>query len=287
MSIAVLQVESAGLGVSIQDRGRTGSRRCGVPPSGCMDEHAAIWANRLLDNPTGAALLELQLQGARFTVRDTSWIAITGADLRCNLPTWRAVKVEEGEEIRFMENRAGVWAYLAVEDGIQAESILDSRSAYPRGRIGRTLTEGEVVSRYAAHGFELPPGVAGRTVPWTERRDYSKPPVIHVYPGPQWDLFTEAEQKKLFTTEWTVSSQSDRAGYRLSGPALHPQTPEIVSEPVRTGSIQVPMNGQPIITMRDGPTVGGYPKIGLIDRQDLSWIAQCRPRQKLRFQKAE
>jgi len=286
MSIAVLEVESTGLGLSIQDRGRTGSRRFGVPPSGWMDDHSAIWANRLLDNPTGAAVLELQFQGARLTVLDTSWIAITGADLRCNIPTWRAVKVEEGEEIRFTENRAGVWAYLAVEDGIQAESILSSRSTYPRGRIGHTLAQGDVLCRYAEHSFALPQGVAGRTVPWTERRDYSKTPVIHVYPGPQWELFAEAEQKKFFATEWTVSSQSDRAGYRLQGPALRPREAEIISEPVRVGSIQVPLNGQPIITMRDGPTVGGYPKIGLVDERDFSWVAQSRPGQNIRFQKA-
>lgn len=36
-----------------------------------------------------------------------------------------------------------------------------------------------------------------------------------------------------------------------------------------TGSIQVPADGQPIVTLHDGPTLGGYPKIAWIDPRDL------------------
>ena len=60
----------------------------------------------------------------------------------------------------------------------------------------------------------------------------------------------------------------------------------MVSEPVRVGSIQVPENGLPIVTLRDGPTVGGYPKLGVIAPDDISWLVQCRPGQKIRFQLA-
>jgi allophanate hydrolase subunit 2 len=46
----------------------------------------------------------------------------------------------------------------------------------------------------------------------------------------------------------------------------------------------VPENGQPIITMRDGPTIGGYAKLGLVDERDISWLAQVRPGRDTRFQ---
>ena len=58
---------------------------------------------------------------------------------------------------------------------------------------------------------------------------------------------------------------------------------EMTSEPVRVGSIQVPESGELIVTMRDGPTVGGYPKIGMVDAGDVSRLAQCRPGQRIRF----
>ena len=57
----------------------------------------------------------------------------------------------------------------------------------------------------------------------------------------------------------------------------------MISEPVLPGSVQIPTDGQPIVTMCDGPTVGGYPKLGLVDGADLSWLAQCRPGLKVRF----
>src|SRR5437763_951619 len=223
MNIPALEIDSPGLGMSIQDRGRIGWRRFGVPPSGCMDDHAALWANRLLENPAGAAVLELQFQGATLTLLHDAWVAITGADLGCNVPLWRAVHASEGDVIRFSQNRSGLWSYLAIEGGFDAESVFGSRSAYPRGQIGRTLRAADVLARTAQHSFELPAGVSGRTVPWSEHRDYSKPPPLRVWPGPQWDSFAARDRELFFTTDWRVTSQSDRAGYRLSGPALEPK----------------------------------------------------------------
>ena len=99
---------------------------------------------------------------------------------------------------------------------------------------------------------------------------------------------------------WTVSPQSDRVGYRLSGEAgthrigkssqgseMPPHAggyKELISEPVVPGTVQVPENGQPIVTMRDGPTVGGYAKLGVVDERDISWLAQVRPGRDVRFQ---
>jgi antagonist of KipI len=107
---------------------------------------------------------------------------------------------------------------------------------------------------------------------------------LRVWRGPQWDEFTEADRTFFFNRAWTVSSQSDRVGYRLTGEPLVTPHRSLLSEPVLPGTIQVPENGQPIVTMRDGPTVGGYAKLGLVEPTDLSWLAQCRPGQAVRFQ---
>lgn len=68
---------------------------------------------------------------------------------------------------------------------------------------------------------------------------------------------------------------------------MNPPAVNMRSEPQVVGSIQVPPNGQPIVTMRDGPTVGGYPKIGIVDPDSLPWLAQCRPGVKFRMALAE
>ncbi|MBI2949418.1 MAG: biotin-dependent carboxyltransferase [Verrucomicrobia bacterium] len=279
----VFEVLTPGLSASVQDQGRLGWRRFGVPASGAMDDHAAAWANRLLDNPPDAPVLELLLQGARLAVVEEAWIAVAGADAQANVPTWRIVRVRAGDQIHFPRERSGVWIYLAVEGGFEAERILGSASAYERGGLGRLLTPGDILCRKPDASFRLVPTVAGRSVAWSERRDYDSPPPLRVWPGPQWNCFSEHERESFFAQEWTVTSRSDRAGYRLTGIALKPQPSQIISEPVRVGSIQVPGNGQPIVIMRDGPTVGGYPKIGMVDPADVSWLAQCRPGAKVRF----
>ena len=273
-----------GLGASIQDQGRLGWRRFGVPASGPMDDHSAAWANRLLDNPLRAPVLELLWQGGRLEVLEDLWLAVTGADVQATVPTWRTVHVKAGQVLDFPLVRTGLWIYLAVEGGFHAPRLLGSASAYPRGRLGSAIHVGDILCKTDSAPFGLLPGVAGRTVPWNERRDHASPPALRLWPAPQWNWFSEAERAMFFRQEWTITSQSDRVGYRLAGVALKPDTAQVVSEPVRVGSVQVPENGQPIVTMRDGPTVGGYPKLGLLDSDDLSWLAQCRPGQTVRFE---
>ena len=279
----VFELLSPGLGATLQDEGRPGWRRFGVPVGGAMDDHAARWANRLLDNSPKAPVVELLLQGARFQVLQAIWIAVTGADAQANVPAWRAVRVSAREVIQFPQSQSGLWTYLAVEGGFEAVRLLGSASVYQRGHLGHALACGDVLRRALGAPFQLPPGVAGRAAPWHEYRNYDAPPSVRVWPGPQWDSFSERDHELFFRTEWRVTSQSDRVGYRLAGPPLQPQPVQIISEPVRLGSVQVPENGQPIVTLRDGPTVGGYPKLGMVDAADVSWLAQCRPGQNVRF----
>ena len=68
MGLEIFEVLHPGLGGTFQDRGRSGWRRFGVPPGGVMDDHAAGWANRLLENAASAPVLEVLLQGAKLAV---------------------------------------------------------------------------------------------------------------------------------------------------------------------------------------------------------------------------
>ncbi len=284
MNTPVLRILSSGLGATVQDVGRPGWKRFGVPSSGAMDEHAAMWANRLLNNDADAPLLELLLQGASIEVLRDCWVALTGADAVADVSTWRAHRMNEGDVIEFPRARTGVWTYLAVDGGFAAPRWLRSASAYPRANLGMILKPGDKLARARAESFHLPPGVEGRTIAPEERRDYDHSPALRVWPAPQWDGFDETERAKFFSQTWSVTSQCDRAGYRLSGEALRCRVANIISEPTLVGTVQVPENGQPIVTMRDGPTVGGYPKLAVIDAADVSWLAQCQPGTKVRFQ---
>ena len=282
MNRDVFRVLTPGMGATLQDGGRTGWRRFGMPSGGPMDDHAALWANRLFDNPAMAPVLEVLLQGVKLVALRDAWVVVTGADATANVPLWRAIRITPGQRLEFHRNRSGVWTYVAVAGGFSAPTVLGSVSGYPRGRIGSVLAANDVLQTADA-AFQLPVGVAGIALSPAERRNYESPPRVHVWPGPQWDLFSAEDRDVLFAQAWRVSAQSDRVGYRLEGEPLRSVSHQIISEPVLVGTVQVPESGQPIVTMRDGPTVGGYAKIGLVDSADLSWLAQCRPGQRIRF----
>ncbi|HEU0010683.1 MAG TPA: biotin-dependent carboxyltransferase family protein [Verrucomicrobiae bacterium] len=287
MNLEAFEILDPGFGATFQDHGRPGWRRFGVPSGGAMDDQAANWANRLLDNAPGSPVIELLLQGAKLRARRELWLAITGADATAGVPRWRAVRVQPGAVIEFPRSLCGVWTYLAVEGGFVAPRWFGSASVCVRAGIGTALRAGDVVQAAGHKPFALPPGVAARVAPATEQRDYRQPPALRMWPAPQAGLFSRADRERFFTQPWKLSSQSDRVGYRLQGAPLESRLPQLLSEPVRVGTVQVPESGLPIVTLRDGPTVGGYPKLGVLDPADVSWLVQCQPGQSVRFRPAD
>lgn len=281
--MAVLEIIKVGMGLSIQDRGRPGWRRFGVPPGGAMDRYAAAGANKLLNNRPDAPVLELILRGVELVFLEDSWIALAGADLGCGIASWTAQPIRAGRVLKFPGGRSGIWAYLAVPGGFAGERWLGSVSVDARNGLGHVLRPGDSLSAGASSPDFRTDRVARRFLPQDFCRNYADPPVLELLRGPQFARFDPAGVRLLETAPWTVSPRSDRTGFRLEGPAL-PVPPSIPSEPVLPGSFQIPGNGQPIVTMRDGPTVGGYAKIAVLRESDLNWLCQCQPGQRIRLQ---
>lgn len=278
----ILKIVNTGCGITLQDGGRRGWKKFGLPPGGAMDRKSAENANKLLDNPAGAPVLEILLQGAVVQMLRNSWIAICGGGGKPSVAMGRTVKVAKGERISWAAESHGLWSYLAIEGGVEVPRPFGSASYYARGNVGMAIKAGAVLG-HPGHSLYLPGGVAGRLLHWKDQLDLTAVPTVRVWPGPQLSSFSAADQKTFFSADWEVTSQSDRTGYRLKGPVLSPRPVEIISEPVLPGSIQVPENGHPVITMPDGPTVGGYPKFGIVEPADLPYIAQRRPGQPVRF----
>jgi biotin-dependent carboxylase-like uncharacterized protein len=278
----VIEIISTGVGLSVQDYGRPGWRRFGVPPGGVMDRSSAAAANRLLGNRADAPVLEVLMQGAKLRVLEDTWIAIAGADLGCAIAPWTACAVSAGTVLQFPMNRSGLWAYVAVPGGFDADRWFGSASVDSRNGLGRPLERGVQLSAVtSASSFEYE-RVGRRVLAAELQRDFSRPMEFELLPGPQFDLFSSQARADLVSSEWTVSPRSDRTGFRLEGPALN--VPDSIrSEPVLPGSVQIPGSGLPIVTMVDGPTVGGYAKIAILREADLDWLAQCRPGTKIGF----
>ena len=142
----VLEVLAAGAGMTIQDLGRSGWKRFGIPPGGAMDLESARQANLLVGNSAGAPVVELLFTGAKFLVLSSSELAIAGAEVECEWPTWRNFHVQPGSEISFGPLRAGVWSYLAVRGGFAAPRWFGSASANLRAGFGETVQPGARLS---------------------------------------------------------------------------------------------------------------------------------------------
>jgi antagonist of KipI len=289
MALEVIDV--SGL-VTIQDSGRVGWRRFGVPASGPMDVFAFRAANALAGNASECAAVEVGLADATFRATQDCVIAVTGTGYKLSVyiwdfPLWDSYFVRAGWKIDLKKTEQGMWAYLAVAGGIQVPPVLGSRSAYLRGNFGgfqgRQLQAGDNIP--TANVPHIRYELAARTLPSEARPNYQDNPIIDLIMGPQTEYFTEESIKTFLSSEYLVSLTFDRMGYWLEGPALaHRGNTELISEGMSSGVIQVPSNGQPIVMMADCPTTGGYPKLGTVASADLPLLAQCVPKKsRIRF----
>lgn len=74
-----LEIQTPGLATTVQDRGRFGYYRFGIPQGGAMDQYAATLANRLVGNGPDAAVLEATYLGPTLTTDEDVVVAVTGA----------------------------------------------------------------------------------------------------------------------------------------------------------------------------------------------------------------
>ena len=286
------EVERGGLLTTVQDLGRPGYQRYGVPWSGAADPASLIFANRAVGNPDGAAGLECTLLGPVLRFLQPVLAALGGADHRAVLhlpgggrwqvPVGTSFLAPAGSVLRFAGPPGGMRAYLAFAGGIAVPEVLGSRATYLTAALGgfegRALRPGDRL-----HVGAVPPGPASarenRYEPGARRTAETGPLRLRISLGPQQDCFTEQCLGTLAELRFTVSNDSNRMGVRLDGPILEHREgmKEIVSDANPHGTIQVPPGGHPIVMGADQGITGGYPKIGSVVAPDLARLAQALP----------
>jgi biotin-dependent carboxylase-like uncharacterized protein len=289
--VRTIEVIDGGMLTTIQDLGRYGYQRYGVPTSGAMDLFSLRAANRLVGNPDGAACLEMTLVGPRLRFLAPATIAVTGADLGAHLdgrpvPLWESVLVEPGTELWFAGPESGIRAYLAVAGSVDVPLVLGSRSTYTRSTLGgldgRTLQAGDTLD-VVGEGPVLLGGTLRLPADCRPARGHAH--VLRVVLGPQDDRFTAVGIETFLSSTYTVTPQSDRMGYRLSGPRIeHLRGPDIISDGTPFGAVQVAGDGVPIVLMADRGTAGGYTKIATVIGPDIPTLAQAAPGETVTFE---
>lgn len=281
----VVEVLDPGLLTTVQDAGRAGHRRVGVSGAGPADAPAHAAANRAVGNAPSAAALECTVAGPALAFLAPLPFAVAGADLgavleRADLGVWpvppgASVLARPGNVLHFTGRRSGCRAYVALRGGIDVPEVLGSRatdlSSAFGGLAGRALAAGDRLAASPTAGE----GAPSRDSPpeW-----HAASSTVRVVSGPQADHFDPETIARFLASPWRVGAASDRVGCRLEGEPLRHRGPaEILSDGMVPGSIQVPPDGRPIVMLADGPTTGGYPKIGTVVTADLPRLAQLVP----------
>ena len=258
ISLEVLEVNGL---LSVQGAAQWGRRHFGVPEGGAWDTEASRAANAQLGNSPDALVLELSM--ARLVLKATTEISITTAGAPAAIHGTRrgyeigeTMLLEAGEAVEFGVPPEFVRTYVAIPGGIQG---------IERGTL---LRPGVILA-----GGDLFAGAPSRLSYKPE-----VPSVLSLIPCGADSLPTE-----LLSSTYTVGFRSNRVGIRLEGPGLEPR-PESLSEPACHGMVQLDNSGSLIILGPDGPTIGGYPKLGVIPTPQLHHLAQLRPGATVKFQ---
>jgi biotin-dependent carboxylase-like uncharacterized protein len=279
----VLTVLAPGPLATVQDLGRPGWAAIGVTRSGAADRASAALANRLVGNLPTAALVEGTAGGLRVRADAGVLVAVTGAltDVRLDgrpMPMNAPLRVPPGSVLELGRPSVGLRSYLAVRGGIDVAPVLGSRSTDTLSGLGPAPL---------AAGDSLPVGQAMDDEPVVDVAPVAAlrtGPVLRVLPGPRRELLVPAAWQALVSGDWTVSSDSDRVGVRLTGPALHRAgDAELPSEGLVPGAIQVPPDGAPVLFLVDHPVTGGYPVLAVVVTADLPGAGQLRPGDVVRF----
>ncbi|MEP0986001.1 biotin-dependent carboxyltransferase family protein [Ekhidna sp.] len=271
-----LKVIKSGPLATIQDFGRFGHRRYGIPQSGAMDKEMMKFVNEMVGNPDHFPVVEFALMGLRLEVLESTALAVVGASIKLNGLSIdnRGIIAKQGDVVEISAPEQ-VYAYVGVAGKIEPQAHFGSVSTYLMagfgGISGRSLKSGdELVSEGAS--------LTIRDLKNIERKIES-PVIIHVIKGPEWDILQDDIQEKSFE----VHPSSNRMGIRLKGNKLNSNYREIATSAVIPGTIQLPSDGQPIVLMNDCQTTGGYPRIGKVVDEDLGRLAQVRAGDNIQF----
>tara|TARA_B100000427_G_scaffold81589_1_gene66666 strand:- start:53 stop:997 length:945 start_codon:yes stop_codon:yes gene_type:complete len=292
MSNNYFDIVRAGVNTTFQDKGRNNLYHIGIPFSGSMDNRNYLLANKLVGNKLDLPVIEFAYQGPLLKYSgDKINIAITGdvifeirkKDNKIVGNCYESYQLENGDEIDILSTNKSVYGYFAVSGEFNLKLQWGSCSINTKANIGsnegKKLDEGQKINI-----SKLNLNQEKKKINYFN----SKVENIRVIKGTNFNYFSEEGIKNFFEKEFTVSKLSDRMGMRLEGPKIENiVSPNIKSEGLLKGVIQVPPDGNPIIMLSDHGTIGGYPKIGVVVSADYDRLVQISSGSKIKFKEIE
>jgi biotin-dependent carboxylase-like uncharacterized protein len=284
-----LTIRTAGI-VTVQDLGRVGRSRYGLPANGAADQHSARVANVLCGNDDRAPLLEITALDFACVPSGDILIAVTGAPAEVSVggvvrPQWEPLPVRAGETVRVTGIHRGLRVYLAVLGSFEADQLQGSCAPDTILGFGPPLRAGDELGLRTAcppidHPFSrIPLFRLNAPVPpfptsWT----------IDVTDGPDRAEFGDTA-RRLFEAPFTVTPRSNHIGLRLQGGRVPRRVTqgEVLSRGVPIGAVEVPASDELLVLHRGRGVTAGYPVLAVVTATGLSALGQVRPGQTIHF----
>ncbi len=277
----MIKILSTGFYSSIQDAGRFGSRHLGVPVSGCMDLYSFNLANALLNNSSDCSVIESTFIGPTIKFLSPTYIAITGAQCHLLLNSKpiqinTVLQICKGDILQIGKTIHGCRNYLSIIDGFDCEIILDSQSQYNGLTKSSTLQKNQIIVINKTSRT-----IKNRTTVKLSQNLFTHEKLV-AFKGPEFCLLTDELKHKIFSSNFNLTSQSNRMAYLFKQDIPYGIN-DIITSSVQAGTVQLTPSGKIIILMRDAQTTGGYARVLQLPEQSISQLAQLPFNKKIKF----
>lgn len=267
----MIKVLHPGIYNSIQDLGRFGFAKMGVPRAGAMDAYAASYANHILNQDYNEAVIEITYGQGKFEFVESMFIALCGGDFSPKIngnpiQMNQLVEVKGGDILSFGARKYGARAYLAVQGGIRSQQVLNSLS-FSKGITQERLAKGDMIqTSISASNSEI----SSSEIVLNE--DHFSLAALQCTPGPEFGQLSGVQKVQLLQ-EFSVSDDNNRVGYRLNETIENDLQP-ILTSAVLPGTVQLAPSGKLIVLMRDCQVTGGYPRVLQLTDYAISRLSQ-------------
>ena len=287
---------------SVQDvYGRRGKQGIGLPSSGAMDPLALTVGNVLVGNDPQEAGIEYAFMAPSLQFDCDCLVAVTGAPANVFLDgerraAWEAIRVQAGQTMSISAaGNLGQWGYISISGGIDVPPYMGSKATFSfcgiGGYQGRLLQPGDEIPTGKTKSLDnAGKKLKGRYIPIL-----TDPMVVELMYGYYLDYLSDADIEKWFSSTWTVQANSNRMGYRLSGPTFdfsekaRNKSADAGSHPSNIFDTGYPLyavnlcGDTPIIITPESVVCGGYMCPFSIPTAAQWKIGQCRIGTKIRF----
>jgi antagonist of KipI len=277
-----MKILKKGILSTFQDKGRFGYQSVGINIGGVMDNLSFRLLNMILGNHSNEAALEIHFPGPHIEFEEFCFFAITGAEFNATLNQKlltknKIYKAKPGDHLVFKHKSNGERLYFGVKGGLEVPDWLNSKSSNSQ------LNFPEFCQNLALNNkVEL---AIDRTQYGVSFNYDFTSKIIRFVPSFEFEKLDIASKKNLLNSDFLITKDSNRMGYRLSGePMVLLENKEMVSASVIKGTIQLLPDGQLIVLMADAQVSGGYPKLGFVIENDVSKLSQLGFQSKIEFE---